>query len=464
MTSTRTGSTRARRLVGFGAGVLLVALATGARSPSSGVDAFVKPTAVPLRVNPIPQVVAGAVRDVARPSMQSPGTVTPAVGPLNWSEIPAPALRAYQRAALVMAQSAPGCGLTWEMLAGIGRVESDHGQFGGAMVNSDGSTTPQIYGVPLNGKGNVAAIADTDGGTLDGDTTWDRAVGPMQFLPTTWDVVGVDADGDGIANPNDLDDAALAAGVYLCAGDVNLSDRDQLKQAIYRYNPSDEYVALVLSYIDAYTNGEPAPPVTLTTPPTDLPTLNNVPDSQPHPLNGGTPNHPFNNGPGESNGGNPPPGGTDGGNPPPGGTDGGNPPPGGTDGGNPPPGGTNGGNPPPSEPPPTEPPPTEPALTTLSGTLTLQDTTWYVADTPLDFGSEEDMQATSPNDFDADGTVETVTDELQGLANAATEVTVDVEVVDGVGVVYNLQDLEYRSTDSSGDPTQPTPTEPSPTN
>ena len=91
----------------------------------------------------------------------------------------------------------------------------------------------------------------------------------------------------------------------------------------------------------------------------------------------------------------------------------------------------------------------------------MDGTTWYVDSTPLDFGSDADMQATSPNDFDADGAVETVTEELQGLKN--TDVTVDVEVVDGVGVVYNLQGLEYRSTDSGSEST-PTPTEPTPTN
>src|SRR5262245_60250367 len=322
MTAARKGS-RGRRLAGVGAGVLLIALATGARGPGGGsAEAFVKPAVVPLHVSPIPESIADAAVEAARPSVLSPGDQTLAVGPLDWSEIPAPALRAYQRAALIMQKSAPGCGLTWEVLAGIGRVESDHGRFGGAIVNTDGTTTPQILGVPLNGKGNVAAISDTDSGTLDGDATWDRAVGPMQFLPTTWDVVGVDADGDGVANPNDLDDAALAAGVYLCAGGGDLSDRSQLEQAIYRYNPSDEYVALVISYIDAYTNGEPAPPPTstVTIPTSDLPPLNDVPHTQPHPLNGdgpdSNPNHP--NGPGGTGPGGPGPGGPGPGGPGPG--------------------------------------------------------------------------------------------------------------------------------------------------
>src|SRR5262245_33493339 len=162
MTAARSGASRARRLAGVGAGVLLIALATGARGPGGqSAEAFVKPAVVPLHLSPIPESIADAAVDVARPSTLPPGEQPLAVGALDWSEIPPPALKAYQRAALIMQSSAPGCGLTWEVLAGIGRVESDHGRFGGAIVNEDGTSTPQIYGVPLNGEGDVAAIADT---------------------------------------------------------------------------------------------------------------------------------------------------------------------------------------------------------------------------------------------------------------------------------------------------------------
>ena len=119
-------------------------------------------------------------------------------------------------------KSDPSCHLDWSILAGIGRVESNHGRYGGSQVYADGSTSPHIVGLALNGVGNVASISDTDDGKLDGDTTWDRAVGPMQFIPSTWAVVGTDADGDGVRDPHDIDDAALSAGVYLCAGDRDL--------------------------------------------------------------------------------------------------------------------------------------------------------------------------------------------------------------------------------------------------
>ncbi|HET7329134.1 MAG TPA: lytic murein transglycosylase, partial [Nocardioidaceae bacterium] len=171
-------------------------------------------------------------------------------------DIPAAALTAYRQAAATLAHSDPSCNIDWALMAGIGRVESDHGRYGGARVAANGKTYPHILGVALDGSPGVAAIADTDGGTLDSDTTWDRAVGPMQFIPGTWAVVAADGDGDGERDPHDLDDAALAAGAYLCAGDRDVSTRAGAEAAVFSYNQSDEYVAMVLAIADAYRNGE----------------------------------------------------------------------------------------------------------------------------------------------------------------------------------------------------------------
>ena len=104
----------------------------------------------------------------------------------------------------------PACGIDWSLLAGIGRVESNHGRFRGAVLNSDGTSSPRIMGPPLNGV-QFAFIRDTDGGPFDGDSTYDRAVGPMQFIPATWRAYGVDADGTGSADPFNINDAALGA-------------------------------------------------------------------------------------------------------------------------------------------------------------------------------------------------------------------------------------------------------------
>ena len=172
------------------------------------------------------------------------------------SYLPSTAVAAYQRAATVLADVDPGCGVSWTLLAAIGRVESDHGRYGGASLGADGVSRPLIIGVPLNGKGPVARIADTDGGTHDRDRIWDRAVGPMQFLPTTWAVAGVDGDGDGMRSPNDIDDAALAAAVYLCAGTVDAESPANIRAALYRYNNSDSYVSLVMAFERSYRTGD----------------------------------------------------------------------------------------------------------------------------------------------------------------------------------------------------------------
>ena len=119
-----------------------------------------------------------------------------------------------------------------------------------------GRRPPGIFGPPLNGADGTSRIADTDAGQYDADSTWDRAVGPMQFIPSTWSVVGVDADGDGQRNPQDIDDAALATAVYLCSGDDDLGKRAGQRAAVLRYNHSQSYVDLVLSIMAAYLDGE----------------------------------------------------------------------------------------------------------------------------------------------------------------------------------------------------------------
>ncbi|KAA9111344.1 lytic transglycosylase domain-containing protein [Microbacterium rhizomatis] len=154
--------------------------------------------------------------------------------------IPTRALAAYATASLVISGEEPECGIGWNTIAGIGAIESDHGRHGGATLGEDGYSVPAIRGPALDGNG-VAAIADSDGGRWDGDATWDRAVGPMQFIPDTWARWGADANGDGIADPNQIDDAALATARYLCAGGP-MTSVDGWRAAVFSYNHLDSYV------------------------------------------------------------------------------------------------------------------------------------------------------------------------------------------------------------------------------
>jgi membrane-bound lytic murein transglycosylase B len=94
------------------------------------------------------------------------------------SGIASRAVQAYQHAAV-----AADCGIPWTLVAAIGRVESNHGQFAGATLLSDGRSDPPIIGIPLDGRPGVAEIKDTDGGKWDGDKSFDRAVGTDAVHP-----------------------------------------------------------------------------------------------------------------------------------------------------------------------------------------------------------------------------------------------------------------------------------------
>lgn len=205
------------------------------------------------------------------PPLESPRpapTVGPTADPAATGDaaagIPATVLDAYRKAEAALGQAKPGCNLPWELLAAIGKVES--GQAGGGNVDASGDTITPILGPALNGNG-FAHIKDTDNGAFDGDSTYDRAVGPMQFIPSTWAWAGRDGNGDGAANPNNIYDAALAAGHYLCRFGWDLSTEDDLRRAILSYNNSTDYLNTVLSWLEFYRKGTHEIPDGTGTPP-----------------------------------------------------------------------------------------------------------------------------------------------------------------------------------------------------
>jgi peptidoglycan hydrolase CwlO-like protein len=103
-----------------------------------------------------------------------------------------------------------GFGPDWYILAAVGKVESNHGQ----------------------------AMGPSSAG----------AMGPMQFMPTTWETSGVDGNGDGVANVMDPEDAIPAAASYLEDGGAP----QDWYRALYSYNHADWYVKKVLAVAEAY--------------------------------------------------------------------------------------------------------------------------------------------------------------------------------------------------------------------
>ena len=160
------------------------------------------------------------------------------------ADIPPQLLSLYAAAA----DTCPG--MSWTVLAAVAKVETDHGRFAGAELQPNGDVQPAIIGIPLNGSNGTAAIRDTDGGTLDGDGTWDRAVGPLQFIPSTWARYGVDANRDGAADPHNFYDAVHAAARYLCANGAGIVDT--LRIAVLAYNHADWYADQVLALAQRY--------------------------------------------------------------------------------------------------------------------------------------------------------------------------------------------------------------------
>ncbi|MGE2692478.1 lytic transglycosylase domain-containing protein [Mycolicibacterium pulveris] len=245
----------------------MVVTSAVATAPSLIVAVHDDPGIHPLAaVAPQPAFPAGPLA-AARPA--GPSTVAQVVGPPPPAavsapgvvNIPAAALTAYRNADGLMAQAEPGCGLSWNLLAGIGQIESRHA-FGGK-TDDHGTAVEPIFGPTLDGSlpGNEIIVA----GRFSGRTVYARAMGPMQFLPSTWVHYAADGNGDGQADPQNLFDATLAAGRYLCSGGVNLRDRSQLISAVLRYNNSMPYTLNVLGWAEAYATGVPPgylPPIT----------------------------------------------------------------------------------------------------------------------------------------------------------------------------------------------------------
>ncbi|QCX82268.1 Peptidoglycan endopeptidase RipA precursor (plasmid) [Streptomyces sp. YIM 121038] len=170
------------------------------------------------------------------------------------ADIPAAMLAAYKKASRLVGRHVPACrGMSWPVLAGIAKVESDHAS--GRTIASNGDIRPRILGVLLDGSGaggNTTVFPDTDNGRWEGTARGERAVGPFQFLPSTWASTGRDGNGDNKRDPHNAFDAALGAAVYLCGRGRDLTKPSQLRAAIFQYNRSSTYVANVSGWISQY--------------------------------------------------------------------------------------------------------------------------------------------------------------------------------------------------------------------
>jgi membrane-bound lytic murein transglycosylase B len=165
--------------------------------------------------------------------------------------IPARALAAYAGVALAKAEAMPSCGLSWNTLAAIGFAESRHGSHGGSSLGADGTVTPGIFGVALAGQG-TEHVPDSDGGEIDGDAEFDRAVGPMQLIPQTWRNWHIDGNGDGIEDPQNIDDATMATANYLCRASGDMASEAGWLAGVSAFNGAASYLKAVAAAGESY--------------------------------------------------------------------------------------------------------------------------------------------------------------------------------------------------------------------
>lgn len=201
--------------------------------------------------DPVPQIDTYAKGRPADQLRDWAAERAPALG------IPLGALEAYAYAARVAEVENADCHLTWTTLAGIGQVESHHGTYRGAVIAPNGDVRPPIRGVLLDGTNGNREIMDDASISNDGDSPFARAMGPMQFIPETWRLYGVDANNDGHVSADNMDDAALSAAGYLCWTGKDLATPRGWMNALRAYNLSDQYARTVRDWATAYANGHP---------------------------------------------------------------------------------------------------------------------------------------------------------------------------------------------------------------
>jgi transglycosylase-like protein with SLT domain len=235
--------------------------ATVGTTPAAGSAAGVSIGSTPDPPSPLLGYPAGGPTHstATESTAPRPGRTAPRPGPTllvaaDGLGLPLQVFQAYRRSADAERAADASCHLPWWLLAGIGHTESGNAE--GGRIYSDGTTRGRILGPRLDGSiPGDAIVHDTDHGVLDGDRVFDRAVGPMQFIPSTWRVWGTDGNADGKADPNNVYDATLAAARYLCADDRDLATSAGMRAAILSYNHSSAYLATVLAWGHAYRDG-----------------------------------------------------------------------------------------------------------------------------------------------------------------------------------------------------------------
>ncbi|MFZ2528881.1 MAG: hypothetical protein WAX14_14715 [Rhodococcus sp. (in: high G+C Gram-positive bacteria)] len=186
--------------------------------------------------------------DVTVPPGQ-PSPVLAQDGPLAVPEL---VYYAYRAAEMQLQIDTPGCGLQWNLLAAVGRIESGH---------ADGGRTDVL--------GTLSAPRVSPNGEL----------GPLQLPTAVWEQYTADGNADGHADPQNVFDQSLAAGHWLCADGASLREPEGRAVPLARFDARPEYLKNVEAWSAAYEKGAATTPGVIAPPPVPVTTARPVPDA-----------------------------------------------------------------------------------------------------------------------------------------------------------------------------------------
>ena len=167
------------------------------------------------------------------------------------------------------------CVLSPDLLHAVAIAASSNGLSGGSTYDRAATSQPAIFGATGDGQmAGLALLLDTDDGVIDADENFDRPVGPFQFLPTSWQRYGYDANQDGIADPQNLWDASASAANFLC--EMGAGTGDDQSQAILNYAGSQ---TLADRIVDLYAARRAFSQSRITTSPPRVESTNTEPTS-----------------------------------------------------------------------------------------------------------------------------------------------------------------------------------------
>lgn len=142
------------------------------------------------------------------------------------------------------------CAISPDLLHAVGAAASSNGLGTGSGYDRSATSQPPIFGATGNGEvAGLALLVDTDDGVIDSDADFDRPVGPFQFLPSSWERYGYDANQDGIADPQNLWDASASAANFLC--EMGAGSGADERKAILRYAGSRQLTDRIIELYSA---------------------------------------------------------------------------------------------------------------------------------------------------------------------------------------------------------------------